>query len=410
MASGGQADRSLGLDAYNGLYRATNAGPELVNLPAQRLSHLREHLAAAEVQLAVLTNPVSIRYATGYSGYAMFQSHIPSAYLLLPNKGPVILHGAYTDQLDTIDECQVARSVTAFDAGLDAATAAERFVSDVVSAIKAAGLTTDATVGVERVTPSTMGAFHRRGLRVVDAEPTVELARSRKLPAEMVALDFAIEVAELGMKRMEDALTAGASENELFALLHQTNIAHGGDWIDGRMLCSGFRTNPWYQEASARKIQHGDLVAFDTDMIGPNGYCADISRTWVCDSDPTASQRDLYDRAVAEIEHNTAQLHVGASFAELSQASFRQPDRFVPNRYACIYHGVGMSDEYPKIAYPDDWHWTGYDGEIETGLVLSVESYVGEEGGTQGVKLEQMVQVTDDGVVALSTYPLWDYR
>jgi len=40
--------------------------------------------------------------------------------------------------------------------------------------------------------------------------------------------------------------------------------------------------------------------------------------------------------------------------------------------------------------------------------VLSVESYVGRLGGTQGVKLEQMVQVTAGGVEALSSYPFWE--
>jgi Xaa-Pro aminopeptidase len=64
-----------------------------------------------------------------------------------------------------------------------------------------------------------------------------------------------------------------------------------------------------------------------------------------------------------------------------------------------------MTDEYPKIPYIHDWEWAGYDGEIETGLVVSVESYVGEDGGTQGVKLEQMVQVTRDGPIPLSTFP-----
>lgn len=65
-----------------------------------------------------------------------------------------------------------------------------------------------------------------------------------------------------------------------------------------------------------------------------------------------------------------------------------------------------MSDEYPKIPYPQDWHWTGYDGELEADTVLSVESYVGAEDGSEGVKLEQMVHVTATGVVPLSTFSL----
>ena len=48
----------------------------------------------------------------------------------------------------------------------------------------------------------------------------------------------------------------------------------------------GPRTNPWFREASMRVIERGDMVAFDTDLVGPYGYCCDISRTWVCDAPP----------------------------------------------------------------------------------------------------------------------------
>ena len=72
----------------------------------------------------------------------------------------------------------------------------------------------------------------------------------------------------------------------------------GGRWpleaetIETRLLSSGPRTNPWMQECGHRTIEAGDLVAFDTDMIGPHGYCADISRTYLCGPGaPTAEQR-----------------------------------------------------------------------------------------------------------------------
>ena len=41
------------------------------------------------------------------------------------------------------------------------------------------------------------------------------------------------------------------------------------------------RTNPWMQESSNKVIQNGEIVSFDTDMVGPYGYCADISRAFV---------------------------------------------------------------------------------------------------------------------------------
>lgn len=78
---------------------------------------------------------------------------------------------------------------------------------------------------------------------------------------------------------MQHALRPGITENQLWSLLHQANIELGGEWIETRLLSSGGRTNPWFQEASDRVICPRDFVCFDTDLIGPFGYCCDVSRT-----------------------------------------------------------------------------------------------------------------------------------
>ena len=91
-----------------------------------------------------------------------------------------------------------------------------------------------------------------------------------------------IEVAEIGVVKMRNELKAGMTEDELWSILHKTNIEHGGEWIECRILSSsGERTNPWMQESSNKVIQRGEIVSFDTDMVGPYGYCADISRAFV---------------------------------------------------------------------------------------------------------------------------------
>ncbi len=207
-------------------------------LATKRLAHLRAHMIEAGLDLGVLTNPVSIRYATGYRGYAGFQAHIPSQYLLVPAEGPVVLHGAYTNELSTIDRCATAHSVTAFDAGLVTGDAAMRFTHDIERSLSESGLPAKSIVGIERLTPMGFKVLHGSEMRIADAEGVVELARSRKLPEEDEAISYAVAVAELGIERMLDALEPGITENQLFAILHQTNIAHDGDWIDGRMLCS----------------------------------------------------------------------------------------------------------------------------------------------------------------------------
>ena len=125
--------------------------------------------------------------------------------------------------------------------------------------------------------------------------------------------------------------------------------AGGGEWIECRLLASGPRTNPWFRECSMRVIERGDIVAFDTDLIGPYGYCSDISRTWVCDSQPTDEQRRLYAEAYAHIQENKALLKPGVTFDELTRGMLPLGEEFAEQRYVAAMHGVGLCDEYPVI-------------------------------------------------------------
>src|SRR5690606_10236581 len=133
---------------------------------------------------------------------------------------------------------------------------------------------------------------------------------------EINAMRCAIASTEIAIAKMREALRPGISEAELWSVLHKENIARGGEWIETRILTSGPRTNPWMQEAGPRIVQSGDLVAFDTDMVGPYGMCADLSRTWFCgDGTPTAEQRRLHSVALEHITTNMALLRPGVSFS-----------------------------------------------------------------------------------------------
>ena len=157
-----------------------------------------------------------------------------------------------------------------------------------------------------------------------------------------------------------------------------------------------------------RQVEPGDLVGFDTDMIGPFGYFADISRTFHCGlGRPTKTQKALYRRAVAEIDYNLTLVRPGISLREFQSRAFVQPEEFHENAYTCLIHGVGMCDEYPRVN-PVFRGPTPYDGTLSEGMVICVESYVGAVGDTDGVKLEQQVLVTGDGHELLINYPYED--
>ncbi|MDE0023955.1 MAG: hypothetical protein OXP69_06010 [Spirochaetaceae bacterium] len=64
-----------------------------------------------------------------------------------------------------------------------------------------------------------------------------------------------------------------------------------------------------------------------------------------------------------------------------------------------------MTGEYPYLYHRADFGDAGYDGVIEPGMTLCVESYIGAEYGSEGVKLEQQILVTETGTELLSTFP-----
>ncbi|MCP3711087.1 aminopeptidase P family protein [Paraburkholderia sp. CNPSo 3274] len=138
-------------------------------------------------------------------------------------------------------------------------------------------------------------------------------------------------------------------------------------------------------------------------MVGPNGYCSDISRTWlVGDGRPSDEQRKLYEYAYAQVHFNVELLRPDMTFREFSEKAWKIPEPFVKNRYCGLAHGIGMVDEYPSIAHQIDWDSSGYDGRFEVGMTVCVESYIGAQGGTQGVKLEQQVVLTENGCASLT--------
>ena len=105
------------------------------------------------------------------------------------------------------------------------------------------------------------------------------------------------------------------------------------------------------------------------------------------------------------MQHNIKRLKPGVSFREYAEASWSIPPEFEKNSYDCVNHGVGLADEWPSIPRWQDFDRYGYDGIFEPGMAVCVESYIGTENGEEGVKLEEMVLITDDGHGRLSNYP-----
>ncbi len=388
----------------------TEASLDLVKLRAYRLGRLRAQMHDQDIAACVLLSPYSIRYATGVRNCAIFQTHIPAGYLFVPAEGPTVYFdsppGLFTAKdLETVDELRSDVLPLSYMFASDRLGEWSRKWAGQIADLLDAHGGGNRRLAVEWGGPRALAAFAALGVAVLDAADVVEPARAIKSPEEVLCMNVAIAAAEDGMWRMRKALEPGLSEVELWSHLWCANVEAGGDWIECRLLASGDRTNPWQQEASSRKIRPNELVCFDTDMVGPFGYCADISRAYFSGPGrPSDEQRELYARAFEEVHANLELMKPGAGFRELTEKSFRQPERFREQHYPVLAHGVGMSDEWPSIYYPQDRAFV-YDGELAPGMTLSVESYVGEVGGREGVKLEQQILITEDGHELLVRFP-----
>ena len=380
-----------------------------------RLARLQAELRARDLAGCVLFDPVNMRYATGLRNYQVMQMHIPFRYAFVPADGKAVgfelgAEEAESPTPETVAEIRPSRIPNFFLAGGRLAEHARRWAADIAQLAKdAAGA--NRRIAVDRIGPAHLAALEAAGLATVEAQEPVELARAVKLPEELAVMAVDIFVAEAGIARMKATLRPGMTENAFWSVLHETNAAAGGEWIECRLVASGARTNPWGAECSAKAIEAGELVGFDTDMVGPGGTCADISRTLLCgDGPPSQRQKDLYRLAAEQLEHNMALVRPGISFRDYAERCWPLPEAYVANRYPEVAHGIGLCDEYPGIPPIQDWDERGfrggYDGVIEENMTLCIESYIGAEGGPEGVKLEQQVLVTAAGCRPLSTFPL----
>lgn len=193
------------------------------------------------------------------------------------------------------------------------------------------------------------------------------------------------------------------SEN-CWALLAGILLRDGGEHLATNTVCSGPNTNPWRAEATARAIERGDLVYVDTDAVGIEGYFFCVSRTFLCgDARPTSAQQDAYRAAHDWLMAMRDVVRPGLTCAEIAELAPTIPRRYVPQRYECMIHGIGLEEETPSVAHPIDPQ-PNPDRVVREGMALVIELYCGEVGGRDGVKLGDEVLVTTDGLKVLAPY------
>ena len=378
-----------------------------------RLQSIRSLAARHDLSAVLLFDPINIRYANGSRNMQVWTMHNFCRYALILTSGPSIMFELPTgmhllNDLETIDEVQPAWSTDYFVTGERTGEIVANWAKQIDDLVRIYG-GNNRRLAVDRLDVETAAALHRHQLSLSDGKIVMEHARAIKSLEEIRALRQSLLTCEAAMYEMQEQVQPGMTEQDALSILLAGSIRRGGEYPETRLLTTGPRTNPWFQETSHRVIENGDFLSFDTDLVGPMGFYNDISRSWVVgDAKPTDQQKELYSTSRAQLETNIALLAPGLSFLEYSSKAYQLPDKYLANRYADVGHGCGLGVEYPFLWYREDEQWGAYDGLFEENMVVCIESYVGEVDGDEGVKLEQPVWISANGPVELSDFPYED--
>jgi len=375
-----------------------------------RTNRVREQLVKNDCAAILLYDPVNIRYAFDCSNMQVWTANNPVRYALIFADGPGIMFEFKScehlcENIEAIDEIRIAKSWVFMGAGDRVSEFCANWADEITDLIKQHG-GGNTRLAVDRMEPEGMAALQQRGMEIVEGGQINAVARSIKSAEELELMRWTIRVCEAGVARIYEHSVPGATEQELWAHLHFENARSGGDWLETKLLTCGPNTNPWYKECSDRECKEGEMISLDTDMIGPYGYCADISRAWTCGHVPMNSkQKEIYSAALDQIDHNMDIIKDGVSFAEFNEKSWKIPEKYLSYRYSLAAHGVGMADEWPVVLLSPDFEGN-HGGKFETNMVICVESLIAEEG-SESIKLETQVLVTENGVERLDSFP-WE--
>lgn len=248
-------------------------------------------------------------------------------------------------------------------------------------------------LGVDRLSSSLILSLNDAGIKIADAAPVIEHAGAVKTQDELAIYRLIGDQYFHTISTFRDAIRPGISENDLASIVVSAWYEAGGEDIAQLNVCAGENMNPWRRWPSQRKIKEGEFVGIDLHGRGVNGLRGDGSRTFFVGGKPSAKQRDLYKLAYDYLLGAIEVFHSGRSFAEVLEKAPVVPEKYRAQLYNYnIGHGMGLgSSGYPHITKKK----AQADAYLEPNQVLAVECYMGEEGSTQAVKLEEIIVIRE---------------
>lgn len=237
------------------------------------------------------------------------------------------------------------------------------------------------------------------GIEVIDAETAISGLRVHKTDDEVAALEAAIHISETALGEVLDRVRVGQSETELRDLLTAALFAHGSEAHAFDPIVAGGRNSALpHATPGDYRLQPGDALLLDFGAR-KDGFAADITRTVFVGHVPDAA-RDVYETVLAANLKGHAIARPGATAHDVDDAvtGLMEASPYADRIRTRTGHGLGRDvHEAPYII-------RGNQTELEPGMVFTIEPGL-YKIGELGIRIEDDVLVTADGIRSLTTFP-----
>lgn len=230
-------------------------------------------------------------------------------------------------------------------------------------------------------------------------DETLHQTRLIKSDDELQHLRKAAELADFAVEVGCRELAEGKTELEVLQVIEMELRKKGvQNMAFDPIVLFGKKTASPHGVPGSQTLQKGDFVLFDLGVVY-NGYCSDITRT-VAFGEPSEEMKTIYNIVKEAQQSAINAVKPKAMAKEIDLAARTIIDKAgygdcFPHR---IGHGIGISvHEFPSLTFTNEL-------ELERGMAFTIEPGI-YKPGLAGVRIEDDVVVTEDGVEVLTNYP-----